>query len=223
LQLLNLNWGFYLVGEGLPLRPAIPASVAALVRVCISALPSLPGSFGLCRIDATTKDSDFSRRPRRLAGATGLCSGLGRVRPTTGDLPAYPGFTSRPVARADPAGTMSRLLTVCGRLLAAFPHTARARLSGSRYFGTHSMRFTFVATGLSNRRWPPCAPRGCHVSTVFRREQSNSPGGTCTRVETSFAGCCAVSMQWKTPSPCPFPQGERGFGAVGAVDLFTKP
>ena len=57
------------------------------------------------------------------------------------------------------------------------------------------MRFIFIATGLFNRCWLPCSPRGYHVSTVFRREQSNSPGGTRTRVEASFVGCCAVSMQ----------------------------
>ena len=61
------------------------------------------------------------------------------------------------------------------------------------------MRFIFIATGLSNRCWLPCSPRGYHVSTVFRREQSNSPDGTLTRVEASFAGCWAVTMQSKNP------------------------
>ena len=172
LQLPNLEWGCYPPEESLPSRAAMSRSRAVRARIDPSAPPSLRGGCGLRRIDATTRDSDFSRRPARLGGIAPLDGWLGRCRPTARDLPAYLGRPSCRVALADPAGINDAHVTIVGRRVAAFAVPTAARLTGCRIFEAHQMRFTFVATRQFHRR-PACGsasrPHPGHRVSVVNR------------------------------------------------------
>ena len=55
------------------------------------------------------------------------------------------------------------------------------------------MWFTFVTARLFQLPPLPTPPRGDAVEVVFRREQPNSTGGTCTHGPASFPGAGFVS------------------------------
>src|SRR5439155_16997598 len=55
----------------------------------------------------------------------------------------------------------------------------------------------------------PTPPHGGAVEFMFRREQSNSTGGTCTHVETSFTGAGSVTS---CSNQLPFPGRSNGGG-----------
>jgi len=50
------------------------------------------------------------------------------------------------------------------------------------------MWFTFITARLFHLPQLPTPPHGDAVEVVFRREQPNSTGGTCTHVQASFPG-----------------------------------
>ncbi len=84
--------------------------------------------------------------------------------------------------------------------MAAFAASEAARLSVHR-IEAHSMRFTFVATGQFSL--DPAFRFGLTASSLtqsFGREQSNSTGGTSTRVATGFTGALAWTAFVRVPS-----------------------
>ena len=111
LQLLDFRGRCYPVEKRLRFRPAICRSLAVSACLDPSAPPSLAAGFTLRRVIATTRDSDYSSRPRRLGGFATLQGGLSHGL-AAGVLPAYPVCLSCPVALADPAEILRRRLTV---------------------------------------------------------------------------------------------------------------
>ena len=104
-------------------------------------------------------------------------------------LPAYPRFTSRHVAHADPAGPLSFPATVgLGIDSAAFAQFRGARLPEASFRGS-SMWFICSLRPVGST---PCLlstpPHGDAVGTVFGAEPSNCTDGTLTRVEARFTG-----------------------------------
>ena len=153
--------------------------------------PSLRGGWGLRRIDATTRDSDFSRRPARLGGFAPLDGWLGRCRPTARDLPACLGLPSCRVALAGPAGIHDAHVTIAGRRVAAFAVPTAARLTGCRIFEAHQMRSAFVATRRFHRRpaWGSASrPHPGHRVSVVNR--LTRPVGLAPRGDP---------LHWRTP------------------------
>ena len=115
-----------------------------------------------------------------------------------GDLPAYPGDTSRHAARADPATALKGAITVLpgpsGPDAFSFPIGLRRIRSGStasvvvdfsRLIGCSSFSLRPIC---STRRLLSTPPHGDAVGAVFGREQFNSTGRTFTCVITSFTG-----------------------------------
>jgi hypothetical protein len=71
LQLLSLSTGVYI-----RVNPAISRPVAASSHTNPSAPPSLAAGFTIRQVIATTRDSDYSSRPRRPGGFATLRGGL---------------------------------------------------------------------------------------------------------------------------------------------------
>src|SRR6478735_3441382 len=115
-----------------------------------------------------------------------------------GDLPAYPGDTSRHAARADPATALKGVYNCCSGAAPASVRSLPIGLRRIRSGSTASVVVDFsrlIGCGSSSlrpvcsiRRLLPTPPRGDAVGAVFGREQFNSTDRTFTCVVTSFTG-----------------------------------
>ena len=173
----------------------IPLSFAPWTRVCTSRVPSpfleIGSRLRVQRVQIkplqfpiTMNPSDFCALSRRLTGRTGLCGGL-----SSGLLPAHgrrppslSGLPSQRACHADPAGD-------CGGWRLSAPQTSAFVITPV----TRRLRFKFlsrlISCGSSSFRPAgsyldcfPSTPRGGTGTRSFRREPSNSTGGTFTRV-----------------------------------------
>ena len=162
---------------------------ALFASASIQVPPSLRGGCGLRRIDATTRDSDFSRRPARLGGVHPHGRGVGTLPshgPRPSCLPWAPFLSCRPRGpRRNPRRPWDDGGASRGGL----------RRSGS---GPACRMWSFRGASdevclLCNPTVPTTSRLGFGLAassrrSCFGREPSHSTGGTRTNVVTRFTG-----------------------------------